>query len=201
VESGAPWIVAVGASGREGLDDLKDLLFGFPTSLPAVVMLVLHRPWERPSYLKSVLEQTSPLPLVIAADGERLELGTAYIGSPAEHLTLAANTFGKLLDDPDRLFRNRTVDLLFKSVAIHAGPKTIGVVLSGSLDDGSRGLAMINHAGGLTMVMTPETHRRSPGMPENAIDYDGPVDVIGNASQIAAAIKHACLGHVAPPPH
>jgi chemotaxis response regulator CheB len=99
VESGAPWIVAVGASGGEGLNDLKDLLFGLHASLPAVVMLVLHRPWERPSHLKSVLEQKSALPLIIAADGQRLVPCTAYIGSPAEHLTLAANTFGKLLDD------------------------------------------------------------------------------------------------------
>jgi two-component system chemotaxis response regulator CheB len=58
--------------------------------------------------------------------------------------------------------------------------------LSGSLDDGSRGLAAIHHAGGLTMVLTPASPPR--GMPENAIAYDGPIDLIGNSHQIAGAI-------------
>jgi len=63
----------------------------------------------------------------------------------------------------------------------------IGVVLSGALDDGSRGLAAIHEAGGLTIVLTPG---RSPerGMPENAISYDGPIDLIGDPLQIAEGI-------------
>lgn len=63
----------------------------------------------------------------------------------------------------------------------------IGVVLSGSLDDGSRGLAAIHEAGGLTMVLTPDP-KPYRGMPRNAINYDGPVDVIGSPRVIAAAI-------------
>jgi chemotaxis response regulator CheB len=55
----------------------------------------------------------------------------------------------------------------------------IGVVLSGSLDDGSRGLAAIHDAGGMTMVLTPARPPQQ-GMPENAISYDGPIDLIGD---------------------
>jgi two-component system chemotaxis response regulator CheB len=78
--------------------------------------------------------------------------------------------------------------LLFHSVAVEAKTQAIGVVLSGSLDDGSRGLASIHQAGGVTMVLTPE-RGRPPGMRENAIDFDGPVNVIGTAEFIANAIK------------
>jgi two-component system chemotaxis response regulator CheB len=68
----------------------------------------------------------------------------------------------------------------------------IGVVLSGSLDDGLRGLAAIHDADGLTMVLTPSL-ASGRGMPENAIDYDGPIDQTSNPRQIAHAIRVACM--------
>lgn len=157
-------------------------------------MVVLHRSWDQPTHLQAVLGRASRLPVVIAAEGERFEPGIVYIGQPAEHLTLAANSFGKLIDDPERLYGGRTVDLLFKSVAAFAGPRMIGVVLSGSLDDGSRGLAAIHAAGGTTMVLTP-SHQPKKDMPRNAINYDGPIDIIGDAKCIAEKICAACRHH------
>lgn len=182
-----PWFVAVGASGAAGLADLRTLLRTLPPSLPAVVLIVLHRPWDRISHLRDVLARDANLPVVVAGQGERLAAGTAYIGEPADHLTLAARSLGAMVDDPARRHGNRTVDLLFASVAAHGGPRMIGVVLSGSLDDGARGLAAIHAAGGVTMVLTPDPPRR--GMPENAIAHDGPVDVIGTPREIAEAIR------------
>lgn len=43
------------------------------------------------------------------------------------------------------------------------------------------------------MVMMPDSPSHSPSMPEDAIHYDGPIDVIGNATQIAAAVKGTCF--------
>ena len=182
-----PWFVAIGASGGDGLDDIRSILRELPPSLNAVVLIVLHRLWDKPSHLAAVLGQAAHMPVCVALDGDRFTPGTAYIGEPADHLILVANSFGRLVDDPDRTHRNRTVDLLFRSVAAHGGSRIIGVVLSGSLDDGSRGLAAINEIGGLTMVVTPA---RPPehGMPENAIAYDGPIDMIGSPFEIAQAI-------------
>jgi two-component system chemotaxis response regulator CheB len=186
-----PWIVAIGASGGRGLRDIQELLAAFPKTMPAIIMVVLHRGWGKPTHLQSVLARASSLPVVIAAQSEQLELGRIYIGEPSEHLTLAAHRFGGLVDDPDRLYGNRTIDLLFTSVAQHAGTRMIGVVLSGSLDDGSRGLAAIHHAGGLTMVLTP-ADLLARGMPENAIEYDGQVSLIGDPRRIADGICTAC---------
>jgi chemotaxis response regulator CheB len=186
-----PWIVAVGASGRQGLDDIRQLLEELPSTLAAVVMVVLHRPWHSPSHLQSILTRQCALPIIIAAQGERFEAGKVYIGEPAEHLTLAAHSFGEIVDDPERRYGNRTVDLLFKSVAAHASTRMIGVVLSGSLDDGSRGLAAIHKAGGITMVMTPAVPPQH-GMPESAAGYDGPIDLIGDPCRLARGICEAC---------
>lgn len=182
-----PWYVAVGASGSEGLRDINALLAALPASLDAVVLVVLHRAWDRLSQLRAILATASAMPVVIADQGERFRRGTVYVGEPAEHLTLAARSFGLLVEDPGRFHRNRTVDLLFRSVAAHGEGRVVGVVLSGALDDGARGLAAIHEAGGATMVIGP-ADRAMPGMPENAIAYDGPIDVVGSADAIAQAI-------------
>lgn len=183
------WIIAVGASGSAGLEDICVLLSVLPHDLNAVVLVVLHRPWDQRSYLDEVLSKRSRIPVKIASQGDRLVPGVAYIGEPSIHLTLLERRHALLTRDRARLYGNRTVDLLFQSVADCGGSKTIGVVLSGALDDGSRGMAAIHHAGGHTMALRPAS-RASHGMPENAIAFDGPVTVIGSGSDLAAAIVH-----------
>ena len=187
----AIWFIAVGASGDEGLNDIKALLTGLGELANVVLMVVLHRPFDRPSFLRQVLQRATSIPVVIAQSGEAMAAGRCYIGEPAAHLTLLSSSFAGITADPERLDRNRTVDLLFKSVAAHAGAQGIGVVLSGALDDGSRGIAAIHDAGGRTMVLL-----RPPqlsGMPENAINYDGPIDCIGSAQEIAHTIRGQVL--------
>jgi two-component system, chemotaxis family, protein-glutamate methylesterase/glutaminase len=186
-----PWIVAIGASGSQGLDDLQELLKHLPITLPAVVMVVIHRSWNHKSHLRAVLAHDAALPIVIALHGARLAPGTVYIGEPSEHLTLGSQQCGELIDDPYRCHGNRTIDLLFKSVAAQADARMIGVILSGTLDDGSRGLAAIHQAGGITMVRTP-SRGFWMGMPENAIDFADPIDFIGDLRSIAQGICEVC---------
>jgi two-component system, chemotaxis family, protein-glutamate methylesterase/glutaminase len=193
-------IVSIGASGGKGIQDVKALLAALPDPLAAVVLVVLHRAPDRISYLRHILSEAGHMPVVIAADGERLEPGTCYIGEPAAHLTLAAHGLAHLIDDPSSFLRNRTIDALFHSVAAHAAPNMIGVVLSGSLDDGSRGLAAIKAAGGITMVLT-SAGNPSRGMPENARDYNGPIDTIGTPEQIAQEIGRLVAADVSTSRH
>jgi two-component system, chemotaxis family, protein-glutamate methylesterase/glutaminase len=183
-----PWTVAIGASGSTGLSDIISVLAALSPKIDAVVLIVLHRPFDHPSKLREVLSGATTMSVIVAEQGEQFERGRCYIGEPSAHLTLAERSFGGLTNDPDAAHRGRTVDLLFQSLATYGGPRVIGVVLSGSLDDGSRGLAAIHAAGGQTMVITPDNFA-DPGMPENAIDYDGPIDCIGSPQQIAEAIN------------
>jgi two-component system chemotaxis response regulator CheB len=180
-------IVAIGASGGQGLQDIVRLLSSLPGDLAAVMMVVLHRPVDRVSHLREVLARGCKMPVVIAAAGQHLKTGCCYIGEPDAHLTLLADSLAGLVADPENNYRNRTIDALFSSVAAHAGRNFIGIVLSGSLDDGSRGLAAIHEAGGATMVLTPSEGPNSQ-MGENAIAYDGPIDLIASAEQIANEI-------------
>lgn len=188
MEKHLPWTIAVGASGPKGLQDLCDLLRQW-SALDAVVMIVLHRPWDAVSHLREILQRSSRMPVIIADEDEHLRPGRVYIGEPASHLTLLARTMGTVTPDPARLHRNRTVDLLFHSLADFGGSRIIGIVLAGSLDDGSRGLGAIKNAEGCTMVVTPS--KSSAGMPESAIAHAGPIDVIGDLEAIARAVENA----------
>ena len=185
-----PWIIAVGASGGPGLEGIMRLLASLPSPLYAIVLVVLHRHWDQPSHLRSILARACDHSVVIAKNGEHLEPDTVYIGEPDKHLSLAGRSSGRLIPDPDRQYRNRTVDLLFRSVAEHGGSNVIGVVLAGSLDDGASGLAALLEAGGLPMVLPPEPWP-AKGMPESAIGFDGPIDVVGSHEVIATAILNA----------
>ncbi|TPJ95062.1 hypothetical protein FJ872_33170 [Mesorhizobium sp. B2-5-9] len=122
----APFFVAVGASGSDGLSDIKDLLSNLPKDLQAI-------------------------------------------------------------EGAGHIHRGQTVDILFNSVAVHAKTCAIGIVLSGSLSDGSRGLAAIAHASGATKVLT-EAGEIKARMPMKAAMYDGPLDFTGSADQIAGEV-------------
>lgn len=81
-----------------------------------------------------------------------------------------------------------TIDLLLRSVVDCESLKTIDMVLSGALDNGSRGRAAIPHAVGQPMVLRPSA-AVSYGMPENAIVFEGSVTVIGSCAHLASKIR------------
>jgi two-component system, chemotaxis family, protein-glutamate methylesterase/glutaminase len=182
------FIIGVGASGSGGLRDIRELLEYLPTDLAAIVLVVLHRAVDEVSYLREVLERRSALPIRIARNGELLRAGHCYIGEPSRHIVLEAGSVARLISDPTYIYRNRTVDALFYSLAEHAEGKFIGVVLSGNLDDGSQGLLAIGRAGGRTMVVIPRRLPPDRSMPANAISINDPVDFIGSPRHIAAEI-------------
>jgi chemotaxis response regulator CheB len=188
--------IAIGASGGDGLEDICALLNALPHPVAAIVMVVLHRPVDQISHLRDVLAESTPATVVVAREGEVLEPGRVYIGEPADHLTLVAGGTAGMVAGGHNEYRNRTVDLLFCSLAANAGTSTIGIVLSGFLDDGSRGLAAIHAAGGVTMVLTPPVAQR--GMPHNAINYDAPIDVIGSPDEIAHAVAQLLAADTMP---
>jgi two-component system, chemotaxis family, protein-glutamate methylesterase/glutaminase len=160
-------IVAIGASAG-GLPQIRILLELLPSDLPAIVLVVLHRPGDQVGYLREVLASKSGMPVVGAIHGQELLVATCYLGQPSEHLEIDELVHAKLLSDPHMTRRGRTIDDLFGSLARHAGPRIIGVVLSGALRDGAKGLAEIKQAGGITMVQSPED-AEFESMPRSAI--------------------------------
>jgi two-component system chemotaxis response regulator CheB len=179
-------IVGIGGSGAEGLADLMQLLALMPGKLNASLLVVLHRPSDSVSYLREVLQMSSTLPIEVAKQGAQPASGICYVGTSDRILTVREHGLFHLLDGTNNRFRNQTVDVLLHSLALLKS-SAMGVILSGSLADGSRGLAAIHAAGGLTAVLDPKGKAR--GMQENAITYDGKIDKIGSHTEIASLIQ------------
>jgi two-component system chemotaxis response regulator CheB len=177
-------IVAIGASA-DGVEAISNLLQDLPITLRAAVLVVLHRPPNYSSNLPEILARETGLHVVVPKEGERLRQGFCYIGAPGSHLTVSADMRVRLL--PDGFYRSHNIDALFQSLAQHAGPQTIGVVLTGLLKDGTLGLKAIKEAGGVALVQNPE-QASYPDMPRNAIRYNRNVDLIGPIHELALEI-------------
>jgi two-component system chemotaxis response regulator CheB len=185
-------VIVIGASAG-GLPHIRTLLELLPADLPAIVLVVLHRPGGQVSHLREVLAAKSRMQVVEAVHGEELLVGVCYLGQPAKHLGIDELIRAKLSPDPGGARRGKMIDDLFVSVARHAGPRVIGVVLSGALRDGTQGLAAIKRAGGIALVQSP-AEAQFAGMPESAIAYDHIVDLVASTAELAQAIERYVRG-------
>lgn len=159
-------IIVVGASAG-GVQALCNLMEGLPPGLPASVFVVLHIAPHGHSALPAILSRTGCLPASHPIDGERIEPGRVYVAPPDRHLAID--------DGRIHLSRNASenghrpaVDVLFRTAARAFGPRVVGVVLTGNLDDGTAGLAIIKRCGGVAVVQDPR-EADYPSMPECAI--------------------------------
>ena len=177
-------IIAIGASAG-GVEAVSNLLSLLPYDLAAAVLVVVHRDPERPSALLSILSRKGHLNVIVPKDGDRLDYGVCFLGKPDEHLTVGPGLQVHLM--PDHFYRSHNIDALFNSLARNAGIRTIGIVLSGLLKDGTQGLKAIREAGGMAFVQSIE-EAAYQDMPRNAIKHDGAIDLIGPISRIASEI-------------
>ncbi|MFD4636047.1 chemotaxis protein CheB [Lentzea sp. NPDC058436] len=182
-------LVVVGASAG-GVEALRSLVAGLPAGLPAAVVVVLHMPAGGSSALPAILSRGGALPAVAVRDGMPLRHGRIHV-APPDHHTLVRNGVLRLSRGPTENGHRPAVDVLFRSAALSAGPAAIGVVLSGTLDDGVAGMAAIKNQGGLGLVQSPGD-ALYPGMPESVLEQVT-VDQVAAVAEMGAVIA----GHVA----
>ncbi len=163
-------LIVIGTSAG-GVDAVSTLLAGLPADLPASVLVIQHQLAGSIPYLVDILRRHSTLPVTWAEEGAAVEHGHVYVAPPDSHLLL---TDGHLrLDGGARENYSRpSIDRTFRSAAELYGPRAIGVVLTGMLDDGARGLAAIRAAGGRAVVQDPTT-AAFPELPTNALRVAG----------------------------
>jgi two-component system chemotaxis response regulator CheB len=178
-------VVAVGASAG-GVEALQGLVAALPPVLPAAILVVLHMPSGATSALAPILDRAGPLPVSTVRTGQLMSPGHIYVASPNYHLLLD-DAHAMLSTGPTENRHRPSIDALFRSVAINAGPRGVGVLLSGVLDDGVAGLWAINRRAGVTVVQSPE-EALYPNLPRNALrelDVDHVLPVAGIAGLIA----------------
>jgi two-component system, chemotaxis family, protein-glutamate methylesterase/glutaminase len=161
-------IIVIGAS-TGGVEALAAIARSLRPDLPAALLLVLHVPAQATSALPLILERAGPLPAAHAVDGEPIQMGRIYVAPPDFHLVCEQGHV-RLVRGP-RENRNRpAVDPLFRSAARAYGPRVIGVILTGALNDGTAGLMAIKRRGGIAVVQDP-ADAFFPSMPESALEY------------------------------
>jgi two-component system chemotaxis response regulator CheB len=159
-------ILVIGASAG-GVEALKRIAAGLPPDLPAAIMITMHLKGDFHSVLAQIIADAGPLPAGFASDYQRIEHGRIYIAPPDHHLLVYGDTL-RLGQGPRENNARPAVDPLFRSAAVCCGPRTIGLVLTGYLNDGSSGLNAIRRCGGITVVQDPKD-AAIPEMPRNAI--------------------------------
>lgn len=164
-------LVVVGASAG-GVEALQRFARALPSDFAAPVLVVLHASPRSRSYLPEILSRSGRLPAVHARDGDRIEGGRIYIAPPDCHLVVADGTL-RVVRGPRENGHRPAIDPLFRTAAAEYDSRVAGVVLSGTLDDGTVGLNCIKEAGGATLAQDPDDALYAD-MPLNAIAYVDP---------------------------
>lgn len=165
-------VVALGAS-TGGPRALAAILFALPGDFPAGVVVAQHMPPGFTRTLAERLDRKSSLDVREAEDGDRVEPGVALIGVGGRQLTVrraGGDLVVRVAPEPGHLLHRPSVDVLFESVAEAAGSRSVGVVLTGMGQDGSKGLKAIREAGGRTLAEAEESAVIF-GMPRAAAEW------------------------------
>lgn len=174
-------VVAIVASAG-GLKAISALLAALPPDFPAPLVIVQHLSPDHPSLMAETLTHRIALPVKQADEGDALRPGRVYLAAPGHHLVVNPDlTLSLTLAEKERHARP-SGDVLFRSVSVACGVRTIGLVLTGGDGDGTAGIRAIKAAGGVTLTQD-EASSEQFSMPRSAIatgdvDHALPLDAI-----------------------
>lgn len=162
-------IIVIGTSSG-GIDALKVLVASLPRDLKASIFVTLHVAPYSLGILPEILERAGPLPASNAKDWEQIETGHIYVAPPDHHLLIERTGHVRITRGPRENRFRPAVDPLFRSAAHAFGPRVVGVIMTGWLDDGAAGLWAVKERGGTAIVQHPDD-AFAPAMPLNAIKH------------------------------
>ncbi|HCC53785.1 MAG TPA: chemotaxis protein CheR [Desulfobulbaceae bacterium] len=181
--------VGIGASAG-GLEAIEAFFETMPVDSGLALIIIQHLSPDYKSLMAELLSKRTSMPVCRAEEGMEVLANHVYLIPPKKNLRIF---HGKLiLNDQDHRHGpnqglNLPVDIFFRSLAEDQGEKSIGVILSGTGSDGTRGISAIKGAGGMVVVQDPET-ARFDGMPRNAI-ATGLADFVLPPQEMATQIQ------------
>ena len=161
-------IIVIGSSAG-GIKALSTIVTNLPADINAAIFIVQHLSGNNPSFLPEILGDAGSLPVIQPDDQKQFETGKIYVARPDYHLLIARGHVRVVRGPQENRFRP-AIDALFRSAARTYGPRVLGVVLTGYLDDGTVGLQAIKKRGGVVIVQDPG-EAEYPAMPRSALRH------------------------------
>jgi len=183
-------VIAIGAS-TGGTKAIETVLRGMPATCPGIV-IVQHMPENFTTAFAKRLNEICDIEVREAADNDRVLNGSALIAPGNHHLLLnrsGGDYVVKISSGPPVHDQRTSADVLFQSVAKHAGENAVGVILTGMGSDGAKGLLAMHESGAYTIAQDEKTCVVF-GMPKEAIKI-GAVDTVVPLPGISQEIVNA----------
>ena len=177
-------IIVIGSSAG-GVHALQQLVASLPHDFEASIFIVQHVSPNGTSFLPEILSKHGHLKAVHPKDNEHIRQGCIYIAPPDCHMLIEGDKILVKKGPKENRFRP-SIDALFCSAAYNYGPRVIGVVLTGMLDDGTSGMWSVKRLGGLGIIQEPDD-AQYPAMPTNVLEYVN-VDYIVPLADVAALL-------------
>lgn len=179
-------IIVIGGSAG-AIDVLKRLAQALPLNFAASLFAVVHASEGVYGYLADILGRESSLKATRVGNSMPIQPGHIYVSNPGLHLVLQDGFVRSVVGPRENRFRP-SIDVLFRAAAEAHGPRVIGVLLSGYLDDGVSGLSAIKQRGGTTIVQDPQD-AQAPALPENALE-NAEIDYCLPSATIPEVLMH-----------
>jgi two-component system CheB/CheR fusion protein len=178
------FIVGVGASAG-GLEALEIFFQQMRPDAGLSFVVVQHLSPDFRSLMDELLSRRTQIAIHRVEDGMVVEPNAIYLIPPKKEMII---TGGRLLlsDKDPSTGLSLPIDTFFRSLAQDVGERAVGIILSGTGSDGSRGIRAIHEAGGLLIAQSVET-AKFDGMPRSAIDT-GVVDLVLPPEEMSAAL-------------
>ena len=187
-------IVCIGAS-TGGTESLREVLEVLPAASPGLV-IVQHMPEKFTAAFARRLDGLCRIEVKEAEDGDEVLPGRALIAPGDRHLLVQrqGRHYSVAIKNGPLVARHRpSVDVLFRSAALHAGPNALGIIMTGMGDDGARGLLEMRKAGAMTIAQDEESCVVF-GMPKEAIELGAAEKIVplGGISAEIMRLQQVC---------
>ena len=179
--------IVIGVSSG-GMNAMKVMFSFLPKDFNTPIIIVQHISAHSDNLWIKLLNDQNNLSIKEADEKENIEYGKVYIAPPNYHLMIEKDKTFSLTIDERVNFARPSIDVLFESAAEAYKDKLIGVVLTGSNNDGTNGIKRIQECGGLTIIQDPET-AESSYMPASAIAVIKPDYILSLEDIIQLLIK------------
>lgn len=179
------YVVGIGASAG-GLEALERLFKKLPADTGMAFVIVQHLSPDFDSVMDELLVRQTKMPIRTVEDGIDIKPNAIYLIPPRKEMIISGGRL--LLTDKDpKQGLTLPIDTFFRSLAQDCGTRSVGVILSGTGSDGSRGIRDIHAAGGMVLVQTEES-AKFDGMPKSAQET-GVVDLVLSPEHIAETLE------------